>query len=85
MAYSTMPKLFGVKMETTDGLALVWHKDVLQFSKLKILLVSLLPIFTLNPCSRPSKKRKGAWRKKVWTIGLMDDSPTHQHETNKEL
>ncbi|MEE8311524.1 MAG: M3 family metallopeptidase [Candidatus Binatia bacterium] len=53
-------RLFGVRIEAADGEVQVWHPDVRYF---RVLDETGTPVaaFYLDPYSRPSEKRGGAW------------------------
>ena len=53
-------KLFGIKINSADGKAPVWHPDVRYFSVLDEDNKAIAS-FYLDPYSRPSEKRGGAW------------------------
>ncbi|KAA8550258.1 hypothetical protein F0562_001942 [Nyssa sinensis] len=52
--------LFDIDIDTVDGLAPVWNKDV-SFYCVKNSLGSPIAYFYFDPYSRPSEKRGGAW------------------------
>ena len=58
--FSLVKRLFGVTVTAADGTAPVWHEDVRYF---QIADETGTPIanFYLDPYSRPSEKRGGAW------------------------
>lgn len=53
-------RLFDVTIEAVDGEAPVWHEDVRYF-KMKASNGEPVATFYLDPYSRPSEKRGGAW------------------------
>lgn len=53
-------QLFGVSIESADGQAAVWHKDVRYF-QVKNEQGEAIAYFFLDPYSRPAEKRGGAW------------------------
>ena len=53
-------KLFDIYIEPADGDAPIWHEDV-QFFKVKDKNEIALAYFFLDPYSRPTDKRGGAW------------------------
>ncbi|KAJ8769289.1 hypothetical protein K2173_002493 [Erythroxylum novogranatense] len=56
--------LFGINIESADGLAPVWNKDV-KFYFVKDSSGSPIAYFYLDPYSRPSQKKGGAWMHEV--------------------
>ncbi|XP_002527223.3 probable cytosolic oligopeptidase A [Ricinus communis] len=56
--------LFGIDIESADGLAPVWNNDV-KFYCVKDLSGSPIAYFYFDPYSRPSEKRGGAWMDEV--------------------
>lgn len=56
--------LFGVTVESADGLAPVWNNDV-RFYCVKDSSGSPIAYFYFDPYSRPSEKRGGAWMDEV--------------------
>ncbi|KNA22098.1 hypothetical protein SOVF_037200, partial [Spinacia oleracea] len=62
--FSLAKKLFGIEIESADGLAPVWNKDV-RFYCVKDSSGSPLSYFYFDPYSRPSEKRGGAWMDEV--------------------
>ncbi|XP_050206809.2 probable cytosolic oligopeptidase A [Mercurialis annua] len=56
--------LFGIDIESADGLAPVWNNDV-RFYCVKDLSGSPVAYFYFDPYSRPSEKRGGAWMDEV--------------------
>ncbi|KAJ8769341.1 hypothetical protein K2173_002545 [Erythroxylum novogranatense] len=56
--------LFGIKIESADGLAPVWNKDV-KFYCVKDSSGSPTAYFYFDPYSRPSQKKGGAWMNEV--------------------
>ncbi|XAR60076.1 Oligopeptidase A [Bertholletia excelsa] len=52
--------LFNIEIDSADGLAPVWHKDV-KFYRVKNDLGIPIAYFYFDPYSRPSEKRGGAW------------------------
>lgn len=58
--FSLAKNLFGVEVEAADGLAPVWHPDVRLF-QVKDAQGEPVAYFYLDPYSRPSEKRGGAW------------------------
>jgi oligopeptidase A len=57
--FSLIERLFEVKIEVADGQAPIWHPDVRFFKVLKA--GKPKAYFYLDPYSRPSEKRGGAW------------------------
>jgi oligopeptidase A len=53
-------RLFGVRIEPADGEAPVWHPDV-RFFRVRDADGGARAAFYLDPYSRPSEKRGGAW------------------------
>ncbi|MFP8881771.1 MAG: M3 family metallopeptidase [Myxococcota bacterium] len=53
-------RLFGVQIDTADGETPVWHEDV-RFFRVRDEAGQLIAAFFLDPYSRPSEKRGGAW------------------------
>lgn len=53
-------RLFGIKITSADGQAPVWHDDVKYF-QITDENEELIAHFYLDPYSRPSEKRGGAW------------------------
>jgi len=53
-------RLFGVSIEAADGEADVWHPDV-RFFRVRDETGEEIAAFFLDPYSRPSEKRGGAW------------------------
>ncbi len=58
--FALAERLFGVRVEAADGEAPVWHPDV-RFFRVRDADGSPLAAFYLDPYSRPSEKRGGAW------------------------
>ena len=58
--FSLCTRLFGVTFEKADGQASVWHEDV-QFYRVKDGTGETMAWFYLDPYSRPTEKRGGAW------------------------
>ncbi len=58
--FTLCSRLFGVTFEQADGLAPVWHEDV-HFYRVKDGSDETIAWFYLDPYSRPSEKRGGAW------------------------
>ncbi|KAI4328105.1 hypothetical protein L6164_020489 [Bauhinia variegata] len=56
--------LFGIEIESADGLAPVWNNDV-KFFRVKDSLGNPIAYFYFDPYSRPSEKRQGAWMDEV--------------------
>ncbi|KAA8531477.1 hypothetical protein F0562_006170 [Nyssa sinensis] len=56
--------IFGIDIESADGLAPVWNNDV-RFYHVKDSSGSPLAYFYFDPYSRPSEKRGGAWMDEV--------------------
>ncbi|KAI4314451.1 hypothetical protein L6164_027359 [Bauhinia variegata] len=56
--------LFGIEIESADGLAPVWNKDVRLF-RVKDSLGNPIAYFYFDPYSRPSEKKQGAWMDEV--------------------
>ncbi|PON97095.1 Peptidase M3A/M3B [Trema orientale] len=56
--------LFGIEIESADGLAPVWNKDV-RFYCVKDSSGSPIAYFYFDPYARPSEKRGGAWMDEV--------------------
>ncbi|KAF1861777.1 hypothetical protein Lal_00026217 [Lupinus albus] len=57
--------LFGIEIESADGLAPVWNDDV-RFFRVKDSSGSPIAYFYFDPYSRPSEKRQGAWMDEVF-------------------
>ena len=53
-------RLFGVRIESADGEAPVWHPDV-RFFRVRDEGGQAIAAFYLDPYSRPGEKRGGAW------------------------
>ncbi|XP_006648170.2 probable cytosolic oligopeptidase A [Oryza brachyantha] len=64
--FSLANKLFGVSVESADGLAPVWNSDV-KFYCVKDSSNSPVAYFYFDPYSRPSEKRGGAWMNVVFS------------------
>lgn len=62
--FSLANMLFGISIESADGLAPVWNKDV-SFYRVKDSSGSPIAYFYFDPYSRPSEKRGGAWMDEV--------------------
>ncbi|KAL1810048.1 hypothetical protein ACET3Z_027038 [Daucus carota] len=62
--FSLAKMLFGVTVESADGLAPVWNSDV-KFYCVKDSSGSPIAYFYFDPYSRPSEKRGGAWMDEV--------------------
>ena len=58
--FALTQQLFGVRVEAADGEADVWHPDV-RFFRLRDEAGDEIAAFFLDPYSRPSEKRGGAW------------------------
>lgn len=65
-------KLAGIKVESADGIAPVWHKDVRFFRVLGDDRETIAWLY-LDPYSRPESKRGGAWMNDLQTRGKMPD------------
>jgi len=59
--FSLATRLFGVVIEAADGEAQVWHPDVRYFRIKEEATGDVIAYFYLDPYSRPSEKRGGAW------------------------
>ncbi len=59
--FELVRSLFGVVVEPCDGLAPVWHPDVRMFRVSDAGSGAVMAHFYLDPYSRPSEKRGGAW------------------------
>eukprot|EP00963_Diacronema_lutheri_P011261 scaffold1347_cov350-Pavlova_lutheri.AAC.69 len=62
--FGLVERIFDVQVSAADGLAPVWDKDV-RFFCIKDKTGSPLSYFYLDPYSRPSEKRGGAWMDEV--------------------
>ncbi|KAK7309602.1 hypothetical protein RJT34_06464 [Clitoria ternatea] len=62
--FNLAKKLFGVEIESADGLAPVWNSDV-KFFRVKDSSGSPIAYFYFDPYSRPAEKRQGAWMDEV--------------------
>ena len=58
--FALAERLFGVRIRAADGEATVWHPDV-RFFRVEDADGTSLAAFFLDPYSRPSEKRGGAW------------------------
>jgi oligopeptidase A len=58
--FSLAERLFGVRIQAADGEAPVWHADV-RFFRVRDEAGAELAAFYIDPYSRPSEKRGGAW------------------------
>jgi oligopeptidase A len=58
--FSLSEKIFGVTIAASDGQAPIWHEDVRYF-QIKDENGANIASFYLDPYSRPSEKRGGAW------------------------
>ncbi len=58
--FNLCEKLFDIKINAADGEAPIWHEDVLFF-KVSDHSGSHIASFYLDPYTRPSNKRSGAW------------------------
>ena len=58
--FALVGRLFGVRVEAADGDAPVWHSDV-RFFRVLDESGKRIAGFYLDPYSRPSEKRGGAW------------------------
>lgn len=54
-------ELFGIKVEAADGDVEVWHPDVRFFRVIDVATNQPRAYFYLDPYTRPSEKRGGAW------------------------
>ena len=54
-------ELFGIKVEAADGEVEVWHPDVRFFRVIDVATNQPRAYFYLDPYTRPSEKRGGAW------------------------
>ncbi|MEK7412701.1 MAG: M3 family metallopeptidase [Planctomycetota bacterium] len=59
--FALSERLFGIKVEAADGQVSVWHPDVRHFRIRDSADGRALASFYLDPYSRPSDKRGGAW------------------------
>jgi len=59
--FSLAERLFDVKITRADGEAPVWHDEVQYFKVADASTVEQMASFYLDPYSRPSEKRGGAW------------------------
>ncbi|KAK8472208.1 hypothetical protein PHAVU_002G143600 [Phaseolus vulgaris] len=57
--------LFGIEIESADGVAPVWNNDV-KFFRVKDSSGSPIAYFYFDPYSRPAEKRQGAWMDEVF-------------------
>ena len=57
-------RLFGIEVVAADGEASVWHEDV-RFFRVRSQNGEHLASFYMDPFSRPSEKRGGAWMNEV--------------------
>ncbi|KAH7566791.1 hypothetical protein JRO89_XS08G0235600 [Xanthoceras sorbifolium] len=64
--FSLARTLFGIEIESADGLAPVWNNDV-RFYCVKDSSGSPIAYFYFDPYSRPSEKRGGAWMDEVFS------------------
>ncbi len=64
--FGVTQRLFDVTVESADGVAPVWHKDVRYF-KVKDADGRQVASFYLDPYSRPQDKRGGAWMNECLT------------------
>jgi oligopeptidase A len=62
--FNLVKTLFDIDVEPADGLAPVWHEDV-RFYRVKDSSGNPIAYFYLDPYSRPSEKRGGAWMNEV--------------------
>ncbi|KAM7520324.1 hypothetical protein LguiB_019286 [Lonicera macranthoides] len=62
--FSLAKMLFGIDIESADGLALVWNNDV-RFYRVKDSSNNPIAYFYFDPYSRPCEKRGGAWMDEV--------------------
>ncbi|XP_058069504.1 probable cytosolic oligopeptidase A [Magnolia sinica] len=62
--FSLAKMLFDINIESADGLAPVWNKDV-RFYCVKDSAGNPISYFYFDPYSRPSEKRGGAWMDEV--------------------
>ncbi|WP_320667790.1 M3 family metallopeptidase [Prochlorococcus sp. MIT 1307] len=68
-------RLFGIKIEKADGDIPTWHEDV-RFFKVLDSSGSDLAYFYLDPYSRPSNKRGGAWMDECLGRSKFQDGKT---------
>ncbi|MBS10916.1 MAG: peptidase M3 [Gemmatimonadetes bacterium] len=66
-------RLFDVKIERADGEAPVWHDDVQYFTVSDASSGEPMASFYLDPYSRPSEKRGGAWMAGCLDRRVIDD------------
>ncbi|MBQ7667278.1 MAG: M3 family metallopeptidase, partial [Kiritimatiellae bacterium] len=59
--FALAEELFGVRAESADGEADVWHEDVRFFRLRDAATGEIMAHFYLDPYSRPEEKRGGAW------------------------
>jgi oligopeptidase A len=59
--FSLAERLFDVKITRADGEAPVWHDEVQYFKVADVSTYEQMASFYLDPYSRPSEKRGGAW------------------------
>ncbi|KAG9129770.1 hypothetical protein Leryth_015466 [Lithospermum erythrorhizon] len=62
--FNLVKTLFGINVESADGLAPVWNKDI-RFYRINDTLGTAIAYFYFDPYSRPSEKRGGAWMDEV--------------------
>lgn len=62
--FNLVKMLFGIDVESADGLAPVWNGDV-RFYRIKDLSGKPISYFYFDPYSRPAEKRGGAWMDEV--------------------
>ncbi len=73
--FSLCNRLFEITIESSDGEAPIWHKDVKYFN-VKDKNGSKIASFYLDPYSRPENKRGGAW---------MDECLIRERRPDKSL
>jgi oligopeptidase A len=59
--FALVRKIFGVRVESADGKAPVWHPDVRYFTVFDETTKQPIAGFYLDPFARPGLKRAGAW------------------------
>jgi len=59
--FALVRRLFGVRVESSDGEAPRWHEDVRFFKVFDDVAGEHIASFYLDPYSRPEDKRSGAW------------------------
>ena len=59
--FKLVEHLFGIRVESADGQAPIWHPDVRFFKIFDVVSKAHIASFYLDPYSRPATKRAGAW------------------------